>query len=229
MKKILFCLLTFFIGGVCAQAAPYALDVKDFSEIKLIDGINVTYRCMPDSAGWVTFDCEESIANKILFSNTKNKLKIELATDGQVVKNLPMITVYSSFLAKAENSGDSTLTVISPAAASEFSARIIGNGSIVATGLHATKVEGKIDTGKGHLVLVGKARNVVLSNTGTGRIEAGSLSAEVGKCKLFGTGPIDCCVSKELTVVGLGSGTVYLKGSPTIKNRTLGVKIETVD
>ena len=228
MKRFITYVLVLIGVCVASNAAPYALNIKDFSEIKLVDGINVVHKCMPDSAGWVVFDGDESVAPKILFSNEKNQLKIELSADGQPLTGLPTVYVYSSFLSKAENSGDSTLTVISPAPASSLKLRVVGNGTIIAKDIHATRAEGKIDTGRGHVVMTGKVQNVKLSNTGTGRIEAGNLQAEVGKCSLLGTGPIDCAVSDELTIVGLGSGTVYLKGKPKIKNRTLGVKVEEI-
>ena len=35
----------------------------------------------------------------------------------------------------------------------------------------------------------------------------------------------NCWFDGELTVMGLGSGKIYLKGSPTTKNRTLGIKV----
>ena len=225
MKKIFFAIASAIICVSASFAAPYALNMKDFTELKVVDGINVIHKCMPDSAGCVTFETSESIAPKILFSNNKNQLKIELSTDGETIKGLPTVHVYSSFLAKAENSGDSTITVITPAPASQLKLRVIGNGTIIAKDIHATQAEGKIDSGKGHVVMTGKVQNVKLSNTGTGRIEAGNLQAETGKCSILGTGPIDCSVSDELTIVGLGSGTVYVKGKPKIKNRTIGVKV----
>lgn len=229
MKKILFAIIAAIVFATTSLAAPYALNIKDFSEIKVVDGINVVHKCMGDSAGWIVFDSPESIAPKILFSNDKNQLKIELSTDGENIQGLPTIHVYSSFLARAENSGDSTLTIVSPAPGSSLKLRVIGNGTIIAKDIHATSAEGKIDTGKGHIVMTGTVQNVKLSNTGTGRIEAGSLQATSGKCSILGTGPIDCSVSDELTIVGLGSGTVYLKGKPKIKNRTIGVKVVEIE
>ncbi len=209
-----------------AGARPYALNLSNFSALKVVDGINVIHKCQPDSAGWVCFDGDENIAPKILFSNVKNQLKIELADDGEPIGHLPVVHVYSLSLEKAENSGDSTLTVITPTPCSQIKFRVVGNGTIKAGGLHATTVEGKIDTGRGQIFLDGKAQTVKLSNTGTGRIDAQNLEAEVGNCKMLGTGPIYCTVNSELIVTGIGSGTVYVKGYPkTIKNRTIGVKI----
>ena len=41
-----------------AQNGLYKLDVGDFSELKVTDGINVVYNCSTDSAGWAYFECE---------------------------------------------------------------------------------------------------------------------------------------------------------------------------
>ena len=162
-----------------ATAADYELNVKPFEELQVVNGINVTYRCNTDSAGYVRFSCDPDISSMVLFSNNKNKLKIELSdeiTDAQR-QRLPTVTVFSAFLSKVENSGDSTVYVDTPSPAATFKARIVGNGTLIARGLHATTVEGKIATGHGHLVLAGEAQTVKLNNTGTGTIEAGTIKA----------------------------------------------------
>lgn len=225
------CLTMAFLSSANILAAErYSLDIKDFSELKVVDGINVIHHCNPDSAGIVTFVSDEDISHRILFSNNKNRLKIELVTDGVKITDLPTVTVYSSFLAKAENSGDSTLTIVSPSPAASFKARIIGNGTLIARDLHATQVEGKIDTGRGHMVLTGKTSVAKLSNTGTGKLEAGALMADEVNCTVLGTGPIDCYATEKLSVKGLGSNHIYVKGKPKeIVNRTIGAKIEQVD
>lgn len=227
MKKILFAVISCILGCAYMFAAdsdvkPYILNVGDFGELQVGDGINVIYVCSSDSAGYVTFDTTADKAPMILFSNDKNTLKVQLQTDGQMIKSLPTVTVRSKFLLKAENSGDSTLTVISPAAGAELKLRVIGNGTLVAKGIHATTVEGKIDTGRGHMVLQGVAQWIKLRTVGTGSIEAGDLKADNGSFLIGGTGSVDCYVTGELNIKGLGSGKVYCKGSPSVKNRTLG-------
>lgn len=210
-----------------SSAADYELNVKPFDELQVVNDINVIYRCSNDSAGYVRFSCAPDISSMILFSNNKNKLKIELSDEITAAQKqrIPTITVFSSFLSKVENSGDSTIYVETPSPASTFKARVVGNGTLIARGLRATTVEGKIATGHGHLVLAGEAQTVKLNNTGTGTIEAGTIKANIGRCTIYGTGSVDCWVTNELTVTGLGSGKIYLKGTPTIKNRTLGIKI----
>jgi hypothetical protein len=227
-KALIICLLAVVFSTLAkAQEAYYHLDVKDFVELQVIDPINVVHICNADSAGIVTFSADKKMASRIIFSNTKNKLKIEYDGDDVKYVTIPTITVYSSFISKVENASDSTVTVMSPTPGSSLKLRVIGNGTIVANNIHATEVNGKLDTGHGHLVLSGAAQSVKLNNTGTGTIDATGLKAEVGKCSMLGTGPINCAVARELTIVGLGRGRVTCEGSPKVKNRTIGVKVTT--
>lgn len=225
MKRTLFALISLFALGLAALAAEpqrYCLDVKDFAELKIIDGLNVEWRSHPDSVGLVTFTTTPDIVPNIMLQNNKKTLKIQLADTDFPLRHLPKITVYSSFLSKAENSGDSTLTVVNPPASAELKLRVVGNGTLTATGIHATTVEAKIDTGRGQITLDGQAQWVKLRNVGTGNINAAGLKAEKGSLTIGGTGDIECQVSSELTVTGLGSGKVYCTGNPATKNRTLG-------
>ena len=69
-----------------------------------------------------------------------------------------------------------------------------------------------------------------LRNAGAGTIEAANLQADEGAFTVLGTGSIDCWVTDKLSVKGLGSGKVYLKGDAEVKNRTLGtVKVVNVE
>jgi len=218
-------------GLTAAEPETYRLDVKDFSELQVVDDINVVHRCSTDSAGMAVFTCRPEVVSQLMFSNNdKGKLKIQVNNDDSPITDVPTITVYSNYILSVENSGDSTLTVVSPAPGAQFKARIVGNGTVVVSDIHATRVEGSLDTGRGHLVMTGKANTTKLSNIGTGRIEAGGLETDKCSVIILGTGPVDCYVTSELTVKGLGSGKVYVKGKPKIKKRSLGsVDIINVD
>lgn len=136
----------------------------------------------------------------------------------------------SSSLTKIENSGDSTVTVTLDGPQPSFKARVVGNGTIVATGIYTNSADGRISTGHGHLVMRGRAGRLKLSNVGTGPIEAGALEAKDVKCWAVGTGSIDCNVSESLVIFGAGSGKVYYTGSPAkVSNRTIGVKAISID
>ena len=229
-------LLLFATGAALALSVSaadntrYELDVKDFSELKVTDAINVDYRCNPDSAGKAVFYATPEIASQILFVPGTNKLEIQLAPDESGVRrNLPVVTVYSSYLTFAENSGDSTVRVLSVAPGPKFRARVIGNGRMVVRNVKATQVDASIDTGKGSVVVYGEATSAKLTCTGTGSIQADELKASTVKCSVWGTGTIGCWPQENLSVMGAGSGTVYYRGKPSIKNRSLGVKLSALE
>lgn len=213
-----------------AQMQKYVADVKDFSELKVSDGVNVIWKCNADSAGLVTFTTSPQMAPLILLENKKNQLKIELQDVEHILKHVPTLTVYSNFVKSVSNNADSTVYLDNPAATAEISLRVVGNGRIVAKGLKATTVDAKVDTGSGRIALQGITQLLKLRNAGAGTIEAANLQAEEGSFSILGTGSIDCWVTDKLTVKGLGSGKVYLKGNATVKNRTLGtVKVVNVE
>lgn len=54
-----------------ATAADYELNVKPFEELQVVNGINVTYRCNTDSAGYVRFSCDPDISSMVLFQTIK--------------------------------------------------------------------------------------------------------------------------------------------------------------
>lgn len=214
-----------------AQDKDYSLRLADFNELQVVDGINVDYRNDSDSAGIVTFTCDPALAELIMFESSSKRLKIQLSFDDRPVPaHLPTLKVSSSSLTKIENSGDSTVTVTLDGPQPSFKARVVGNGTIVATGIYTNSADGRISTGHGHLVMRGRAGRLKLSNVGTGPIEAGALEAKDVKCWAVGTGSIDCNVSESLVIFGAGSGKVYYTGSPAkVSNRTIGVKAISID
>ena len=198
----------------------YEIDVKDFSELKVIEGLAVDYKCSEDSAGMAVFTTSPDMASLLMFTNNKNKLEIQISTDGIDYQGLPKITVYSRFLNKVENSGDSLVRVLSVAPSPSFKARLIGNGTLSVHGIDTNTLDGSLATGNA---------SATLSLVGTGSIQADELDADDIKCSLLGTGYIECNPLKTLNVVGASSGKVYHKGSPKIKSRAIGVKVIPID
>lgn len=220
------------LGIAAATAADdlrkYELDVKDFNELIVIEGLRVDYQCNADSAGYVSFVTTPDIASVLMFTNNKSRLEMQIATDGIDYENLPLIKVYSRFLSKVENSGDSLVRVLSMNPTPNFKARLIGNGSLSVRGIDATNLDGSLDTGNGTLTLYGRATKAKYSLVGTGSIQADELKADEIKCSVLGTGFIGCEPVTTLNVVG-ASGKIYYKGNPTIKNRSIGVKVIAID
>ena len=236
MKKVIILFILAVIGStnLVAQTETlkrYEVAVRDFSELKIVHGININYVCNPDSAGKAVFISTDKHVSMFLFNNTNNRLEIQLmAEDNDIPTNIPTITVYSNTLSKVENSGDSTVTVTNAAPCPKFKARLIGNGCIVVKNIETTELDGSIDTGNGQLLISGTTNSAKLSSTGTGEIIADELTSNNTKCMLFGTGSIHCQAQKSLSVAGMASGKVFYKGNPSqIKKRSVGVKLIPLD
>ena len=213
------------VFALSAQKSLYKLEVGDFSELKVNDGINVEYNCSTDSAGWAYFECDPATAQMLMFTNKKNSLTIQIASEDQPVKSLPTIKIYSMTLQKVENAGDSLVRIGRTFPVNEFKASVIGNGTMIVENIKTNKANLGVNTGNGHLVVTGSSVEANLRNVGTGKLEASGLKAEQVKCNILGTGPVDCNASVSLTVTGAGSGKVYYGGSPQkITNRSIGVK-----
>ncbi len=232
MKKILALALTMVTGLASLHAVQlkhYEINVQDFIELKVVEGLRVDYVCNADSAGYVTFVTAPELASVLMFNNNNGSLSMQIATDGIAYDNLPTIRVYSRFLEKVQNSGDSLVRVLSMAPVPKFRARLIGNGHLAIHGINANSLEASLDTGNGLLTLDGTTENAKLVVVGTGAIEADELKANDIKCSLVGTGHIGCAPETSLSVTGASSGKVYYKGDPKIKNRSIGIKIIRLD
>lgn len=202
----------------------YKINVKDFTELKVTDGINVDYRCSPDSAGMAVFEATDEMSSLIIFDSDKDKLKIQLGSRENIPAHLPTVTVYSRYLASVENDGDSLVRVLSMAPGPKLKVKLIGNGRLSARDIQVNTVSAKMTAGKGTITLTGNAENASYSLIGKGNINADMLRAAEVKCKVSG-GTIGCNATETLTVYGAG-GRVYYSGEPTVKNKALGVKIE---
>lgn len=228
MKK----LLTLLIGvtALWLQAVTpvkYELNVGEFHELKVVDGINVTYSCNPDSAGQAVFICNPEDASIFIFSNPKDKgvLSIQLSSKGVECQSLPEVRVYSSYLTKVENSGDSLVKVTKVSEGPKFSAQLIGNGRIVVNNIKSTEVNAGLTTGNGTLVLSGTCDIARIKLVGTGVIQADALKAKNVSVKAGGTGSVGIWATEHLSVSGVGSTKIYYKGDPEIKKSALGTKI----
>jgi Protein of unknown function (DUF2807). len=204
----------------------YTINVNEFHELKVINSVNVEYRCDPDSAGKVSFTASPELVSLFIFSNPKGTLEIRTTDTASTVKEIPTVTVYSSYLNKVENSGDSTVRVNSIAPGAEISATVIGNGRLIVHGIRATKVNGSVKTGNGLLVLSGECDNANFKFYGTGTIQADELKAQTVQVKASGTGSIGVWATEKLSVYGMGSSKIYYKGTPEIKKSSLGLKVE---
>ncbi len=234
MKKTVILALLALIGFTSSSTAEvlrFELDIKDFNELKVTEGINVIYKNVPDSVGKAVYYATPEMASVLLLTNKKSKLELQISTDGIAYNNIPTVTVYSRFLKNVENSGDSTVRVLSIAPCPMLKAKVIGNGRLEVNDVNTTDLQASLSTGNGLIEINGKCENAKLHLTGTGYVNAGNLKSRFANCRLMGTGTIDCNVREELVVGGAGTGSINYKGSPKeVKNKlNIGVKIRNLD
>lgn len=227
-----FSILAILLGftlSLQAQTKKYTLKIGDFKELTVAHNVNIRYVQNADSAGYAVYTCSPKDASALTFTNSGNKMKIEVISDEPVTGRLPLVTVYSTALEKATNLGDSTIYVITRQPSSSLSIKVIGNGNIQAPDVRTSKFSAAVEAGSGHIFANGKAKEAKYTLASTGSIEAGQVQAENVKCWTFGTGSIDCHAIETLTVYGASSGAIYYVGNPKIKKRAVGAKLVKVD
>ncbi len=218
MKKfIILSLLIVSMMPVMAQEKTYRLDVGRFDKVKITDNVNVVYRSVPDSTGMAVFTGKEEFANAFIFTNNKGKLRIQVNTEDVNNPELPTLYIYSDYITEIENSSEFTATVENTISVPTFSAKQIGNGKIVSSNIQAGSVNAHLATGKGDIILTGKANKATFKMVGTGMIQAEALEVFDVKCSILGTGGIYCWPVKKLDVRGVGTTKILYKGEPEIK------------
>jgi len=225
MKHLLTLLFILIAYGVTAQKSSFRLNVQDFCELTVVDGINVEYTCNADSSGWATFECGQEIASKIMFTNNAQRLTIQSTADESPIAGMPLVKVCSSSLRRVENSGDSLLTVHANGHADKFSALQIGNGKLDIMNIDTTELTANVAAGNGSLSVGGKAMKAKFTNISAGNINAAGLDVAAARCYVFGKGNVYVTPKEQLKVYGAGSGKVYyVTAPPKIANRGIGVK-----
>lgn len=221
----------FSVLTVAAQAIQHhVVNVGDFTHLRVVNAVNVDYKSHPDSAGMAVFDAPVDLVNAILFiNNNKGKLSIEVDIAGVAdARRLPTVTVYSRFLTNIENVADSTVRAFNVNAGPKFKARLEGNGRLSLRGIDSDEIGAKVFTGRGQLAIDGRCTKASLSCSGPCAIQADRLEARKVSATVNGPCTIGCNASEELTVKGMGPGTVYYVGSPLVKNRSISAKIKSL-
>lgn len=219
MKKYILLVVSFVLAlAVNAQIVEkYKMEVGQFDKIKVLDNVNVVYRCLPDSTGFVQYSGTKEFADAFIITPSNGTLKIQVSTEDVNNPDLPTLYVYSDFLTYVENSSKFTLTVENPAPCAVFTAKEIGNGTVNVENLKANVVKAQLATGNGTVNVSGKCREAELKMVGTGMISADRLEAAEVKCRILGSGTIGCWPEEKLSVKGIGSTKIYYKGDPVVK------------
>ena len=120
----------------------------------------------------------------------------------------------SSFLTEVKSNSALSVSAESVPPAADFKVTLIGNGRIDAGGLRCTRVSAKIATGNGVVTLGGECHDASFAMLGTGQIRADELEAQDVSCSIMGTGSIYTWPVEKLSTKGIGSTTIYYRGTP---------------
>lgn len=227
MKRFLtlfFIAMTVIAAGAQDDVQRYKVEVGQFDRLKVTDNVNVVYRCLPDSTGFVQYVGAKEFADAFILTPEKGQLRVQVSVEDVGNPNLPVLYVYSDFLTEVTNDSDFTVRVESPAPAAEFKATQVGNGTLTVENIKANKVKASLATGNGTINLSGDTQEAALNMLGTGMISADRLKSRKVTCKILGSGSIGCWPEEALNVRGIGSTKIYYKGNPKVK-KTGGGKL----
>ncbi len=221
-------------AALLASAEVTTMRVGSFQHLKVSSSLNVDCVHCPDSVGYLLVNAPDRAQTSWVEADTKGdklilKLGIPEDYEGEL-NNLPSVTVYTNYLVKVENDGDSTVRVLTATDVPQFEARIIGNGRLSVRGISTDKLKAVVFAGRGVMALNGKARKATYSLTGVGTIEADGVECSEATVRLTGTGTIGVNASETLTISGTGAGNVYYRGTPEIKKKiTVGINVEPIE
>ncbi|MCH5220811.1 MAG: DUF2807 domain-containing protein [Muribaculaceae bacterium] len=230
MKKATTILISICIIASVKAAVPgigeYKLEVKDFDKLTVVDGIGIDYHYRPDSAGYAIFTCPHEQVSHIVFSNNNGHLSVQTDAYEKTILDLPRVKVYSSGLSKAVNSGDSLLRISNLPYVETLKVQQIGNGEIALENISVEIIDATIMTGHGGISISGNANKAIFNNVSSGPIDASKLVVSTVKCKVAGSGNIECAPIESLSIIGAGTGTIRYHSQPhKIKKRGIGVKL----
>lgn len=232
MKRLIYLLILALCAVGTATARNVRVNVGPFTKLNVIDNLNVVCICDSTQKGIATYECTEELVDALLFTTKKNgELKVQLSADfiGRNV-TLPVIYVYTEFLAEVESSSTGTVDIKEVPRGPLFKASLFGNGTLRLHDMDMYKIEAALKTGHGSIQITGNTQDALLKLAGAGNIDASRLTADKVSCHVFGGGNIHCNPQNELKLKGLGSTTVYYKGNPaTVKKQGLGKLVKIND
>lgn len=220
MKRTIFSIILIsFLIPAMMSARSFKMKVGSFDRLSVIDNFEVVYHSSPDSTGYLIYESNKDLSDRIMFTNNKGWLKLQTATeqDSEQVDKIPVLHVYSDYLTSVSSSSLKPVVVTETKSVPHFCAKLMGNGKIIVKDVNASEVEANFVTGNGAIVLSGVCGKALLKMVGTGTIQADNLRAEVVDCKIMGGGNIGCWALSKLDVRGIGSTRIYYKGQPVVK------------
>ena len=99
MNKIFYLviLLSVSLCGWAQEINNYKVEVGQFDRVKVCDNVNVVYRCLPDSSGFIQYRGDKQFADAFIITPKNGNLKIQVSTEDVGHPDLPTLYIYSDF------------------------------------------------------------------------------------------------------------------------------------
>ena len=183
------------------------IEITGFFDIQLISG----------KEGNLTIEGEVNILPliKTYVENGVLKISIEKNKNISTRKKL-LITIPFESLNAISLVGSGEVTSNATIKSTRFSSRLTGSGDINLT-IEASAIELAL-SGSGTVKLTGKTNDLKVRLAGSGNVATDALKAENVETNVAGSGDAEVYCSNTLKARVTGSGDIYYKGNPKIKN-----------
>lgn len=215
-RPLIALMATLFACFLSLSAEEYTFPVGSFKTLKIQDNVNVIYHCKPDGHGYVKYTGTPDFDDAFILTASGDVLKIQVNTEDVDKPDLPTLHIYSDRLAKVDNYSDRDVIIKDACEQQQFTASLIGNGSITIDGLNTEKLNARVTAGNGKITITGRAVKANFRMTGAGAIDAEGLKVQDVNCKILGGGTIICGPEHQLKTIGIGSTKIQYHGNPDI-------------
>lgn len=183
------------------------INVSGFFDVVLVSG----------TEGAITLEGEENILPHIKVATEGNILKIysEKNININTKKNV-VLTVPIQEISVLSLSGSGDITTKNPIISPNLKAKLSGSGDLELN-IKSSNFDLSL-TGSGDVVINGTADNFISKTSGSGDVDAVDLAAKKVTVTISGSGDIKVNCSENLYARVSGSGDIFYKGDPQIKD-----------
>lgn len=175
----------------------------------------------PDSPYHCYLQCDKDIETLVAFNILNDELHIT-ATENAQINNRPVkIVMRVKELKSLALNSSGNIDVTGKNINDLLEIKNTGSGIINFSGIENSETR-LVNNGSGKITLKGQTKLLNARNTGSGNIHAYELFSENAMSSVAGSGNIEIAAISELEAKIVGSGNIFYKGTPVIKNNTTG-------
>lgn len=193
--------------------------ISDYKNIDFGGSANIIYEQKSDAAPYLLIETDENILPLLIVKSENGTLEIKHKENIRPTKY--NIVTNSTELENISTSGSVKLHLKGKLEAKDLSFRLSGSGNIISDEIICNSVTSRV-SGSGDITLVGQAKTIDSSISGSGKTHAMNMQTETAICTVSGSGNFEVNAEKQLKVRVSGSGNVRYKGHPQIDQSISG-------